>query len=97
MGYYTRYDISENPQTVQQAIEEKSQYSFYGGQTDTVKWYDWKEHCLEVSKDFPNLVIKVEGDGEEQGDQWKAYIKNGKIQIAKAVVTFEEFDEAKLN
>jgi uncharacterized protein YtpQ (UPF0354 family) len=97
MGYYTRYDISDNPQTVQQAIEEKSQYHFYSGQTDTVKWYDWQEHCKEVSKNFPNLVIKVEGDGEEQGDQWKAYIKNGKIQIAKAVVTFEEFDEAKLN
>ena len=97
MGYYTRYDISDNPETVQQAIEDISQYSFYSGQTDTVKWYDWQEHCKEVSKNFPNLVIKVEGDGEEQGDQWKAYIKNGKIQIAKAVVTFEEFDEAKLN
>lgn len=97
MGYYTRYDISDNPETVQQAIEDISQYSFYSGQTDTVKWYDWQEHCKEVSKNFPNLVIKVEGDGEEQGDQWKAYIKNGKIQITKAVVTFEEFDETKLN
>jgi hypothetical protein len=97
MGYYTRYDISDNPETVQQAIEDISQYSFYSGQTDAVKWYDWQKHCKEVSKNFPNLVIKVEGDGEEQGDQWKAYIKNGKIQIAKAVVTFEEFDEAKLN
>lgn len=97
MGYYTRYDISDNPQTVQEAIEEKSQYSFYSGQTDEVKWYDWQEHCKEVSKNFPNLVVKVEGAGEEQGDQWKAYIKNGKIQIAKAVVTFEEFDEEKLN
>lgn len=96
MGYYTRYDISENPQTVQEAIEQKSQYSFYSGQTNAVKWYDWEEHCLEVSKGFPSLVIKVEGDGEEQGDQWKAYIKNGKIQIAKAVVIFEEFDETKL-
>lgn len=63
MGYYTRYNISENPQTVQEAIEQKSQYSFYSGQTDTVKWYDWQEHCKEVSKDFPNLVIKIEGDG----------------------------------
>jgi len=96
MGYCTRYDISDNPETVQQAIEEKSQYRFYHGQTEEVKWYDWKQHCLEVSKDFPNLVISVSGDGEEQGDQWKAYLKDGKIQIAKAVVTFEAFDEAKL-
>ena len=96
MGYLTRYDISNNPETVQQAIEEKSPYSFYSGQTDTVKWYDWQKDCLAVSKDFPNLVINIEGDGEEQGDQWKAYIKNGKIQIAKAVISFAEFDESKL-
>lgn len=96
MGYYTRYDISENAQTVQEAIEEKSQYTFYSGQTEEVKWYDWQTHCKAVSMDFPNLVIRVEGVGEEQGDQWKAYIKNGKIQIVKARVTFEEFDEAKL-
>lgn len=96
MGYYTRYDISENPQTVQDAIEQKSQYNFYSGQSDKVKWYDWQKDCLEVSKDFPNLVIKIEGGGEEQGDQWKAYIKDGKIQIAKAIVTFEAFDESKL-
>lgn len=96
MGYYTTFDISDNPEVVQEVIEAKSQYSFYGGQASDVKWYDWKDHCLEVSKDFPNLVINVEGDGEEQGDQWKAYFKNGKVQVCKAIVTFEDFDESKL-
>ncbi len=95
MGYYTTFDISDNPQTVQQAIEDKSQYAFYDGSVEG-KWYKWQEHCLEVSKDFPNLVINVEGDGEEQGDQWKAYFKNGKVQVCKAIVTFEDFDESKL-
>lgn len=96
MGYYTNFDISNNPETVQRAIEDLSQYSFYNGRTDQVKWYSWKEHCIRVSKDFPNIVINIEGEGEESGDRWKAYIKNGKIQISKAVVTFEEFDEGKL-
>lgn len=95
MGYYPRYDISNNPETVQQAIEDLSSYTFYNGVND-IKWYDWKEHCLQVSKDFPNLVINIEGEGEESGDHWKAYIKDGKIQICKAVVTFEDFDEGKL-
>lgn len=96
MGYYTKYDISDNPETVQEAIQEKSQYSFYYGRTDEVKWYNWQKDCLEVSKDFPNLVISIEGIGEEEGDHWKAYIKDGKIQMTKALVTFEAFDEAKL-
>ena len=96
MGYCTKYNIRENCEEVQQAIELKSGYSFYCGQTDEVKWYEWEKHCKEVSIEFPNTVIKVEGDGEEQGDQWKAYIKNGKMQLAKAIVTFESFDESKL-
>lgn len=100
MGYYTNFyisfDISNNPETVQQAIEDLSQCSFYNGRTDQVKWHSWKEHCIRVSKDFPDIVINIEGEGKESGDHWKAYIKNGKIQISKAVVTFEEFNEGKL-
>lgn len=95
MGYYTQFNISNNPSTVQQAIEDKSQYSFYSGHMEG-KWYSYKADCIEVSKQFPNLVIEVTGDGEEQGDQWKHYFKDGKSFLAEAVVTFEEFDESKL-
>ncbi len=46
MGYYTNFDISNNPETVQRAIEDLSQYSFYNGTTDQVKWYSWKEETV---------------------------------------------------
>lgn len=92
MGYYTTYDISDNDAVVQDAIEKKSEYSFYSGIASEVKWYDWEDHCKEVSLMFPGTVITVEGDGEEQGDQWKAYFLDGKSQICKAIVTFEAFD-----
>ena len=95
MGYYTDFDISNNSEDVQAAIEDKSGYSFYCGSMNG-KWYDWFDHCIEVSKIFPEKRIIVEGDGEEKGDQWKAYFKNGKSQICKAIVTFEDYDEDKL-
>ena len=95
MGYYTDFDISGNTEEVADAIEEISGYSWYG-RTMNGKWYDWHDHCKQVSKMFPNELISVEGDGEEQGDQWKAYFKNGKSQVCKAIVTFEPFDESKL-
>lgn len=96
MGYYTKFDISENPLTVQQEIEDISEYSdWYEGQLHA-KWYEYEKHCRKVSEDFPNLVIVVEGHGEEPGDDWKAYFKQGKMQKAKAVVTYAEFDESKL-
>lgn len=96
MGYYTRFDISENLPTVQEAIQEASDYgNWYEGQIEA-KWYKWEAHCRKVSEDFPNLVIVVEGHGEEQGDDWRAYFKQGKMQQAKATVTYESFDESKL-
>ena len=95
MGYYTRYDISANREEVADTIEKESGYSWYCREMEG-KWYDWHEHCTAVSLQFPGELITVEGDGEEQGDQWKAYFKNGKSQICGAIVTFEPFDESKL-
>lgn len=95
MGYYTDFDVSNNSEEVIEVIEEISQYDWHGGQINA-KWYDWREHCSKVSQMFPDQLIVVEGDGEEQGDQWKAYFKNGKCQFSKAIITFEPFDESKL-
>ena len=94
MGYYTRFDISSNSQEVINTINEVSGYGDV--ESDEIKWYHHKDHCITVSKMFPHELITVEGVGEEQGDQWKAYYKNGKMQHCKALITFEPFDESKL-
>lgn len=95
MGYYTDFDISNNSEEVIQEIEVVSNYKFYDGVMNG-KWYDHNKHCLEVSKKFPNELIVVEGEGEESGDLWKEYYMAGKSQRAKAAITFEPFDESKL-
>lgn len=96
MGYYTDYDISSNSEEIQQRIEEVSDYGFDRGQMNG-KWYRYQEDVKQVSLEFPDEVIVVEGDGEEQGDVWKHYFKNGKSFKAQAVVvSFEDFDEGKL-
>ena len=98
MGYYTDFDFSDNSQEVIEAIYEISDYRHHGvgGKINAAKWYDHKEHCLEVSKKFPDQVITVYGEGEESGDIWKAYYKNGKSFQADAIITFEDFNESKL-
>lgn len=41
------------------------------------KWYTHSEVMVEYSKRYPDTVFLVGGDGEESGDLWKAYYKNG--------------------
>ena len=50
----------------------------------------------EVSKQHPNVLFELSGEGGENGDLWKAYFKNGKMQMCKAKIIYDDFDEAQL-
>jgi hypothetical protein len=60
------------------------------------KWYNHDEDMAVLSKEFPTIVFKLSGDGEEADDIWTKYYKNGKKQEANIVITLEPFDENKL-
>ena len=64
--------------------------------TDECKWYDYDQEMLELSRQFPETVFCLYGDGEEGMDVWYKYYKNGKSQYCPAKVTFDEYDENKL-
>ena len=109
MGYLTNYKLDVKNEHHDQAdaffkwAETKpdvvSGYSlehFLRSDHDTVKWYDHDKDMKEISKKFPELVFELCGEGEESGDIWKKYYKDGKVQVCKAKITFDEFDEKKL-
>ena len=58
------------------------------------KWYDCDEELTEVSKLYPNLLIIVEGVGEEYGDIWRLYVHNGKCVRHYAEIVFPPYDKA---
>lgn len=103
MGYYTRYELSilgGHYDTLKEIIENDED-TFYGidenGEpVDCVKWYDHEKDMINVSKEYPELVFKLTGEGEEAGDLWHKYFKNGKKQVCEAKIVFDEFDESKL-
>lgn len=67
-----------------------------GSQNDSCKWYDWKDDMIAMSTNFPGVLFKLHGDGEEAGDIWDAYFLNGKSQVCKAEIAIPPLDMAAL-
>lgn len=66
-----------------------------GKTNETCKWYEHDEDLLDFSKKHPNAVFELYGDGEENA-LYKKYYKNGKMQLAPAIISFDEYDPSKL-
>lgn len=45
---------------------------------DCMKWYESSTDMIALSKEFPEMVFCLYGDGEESDDFWRAYYKDGK-------------------
>lgn len=112
MGYYTRHSLEvenadqKDRHLIAEAIADDRD-TFYGldpqpgtpttwGCYDAVKWYSSHEDMIEFSKKFPRVLFILSGEGEEPGDIWKNYYKNGKSQRTQAELKFAEFDPKKL-
>ena len=60
------------------------------------KWYECFEDMKDFSLKFPGVVFKMHGEGEERGDFWDAYFKDGKGQDCPADILYPIYDETKL-
>lgn len=81
-------------ETLKKEISKESGYDYVF--SDECKWYDHDDDMKNFSKKYPDVLFILSGEGEEPGDLWKTYYKNGKMQTAEAVITYEAFDEGKL-
>jgi len=102
MGYCTEFSLEVSDekgiQTLSdehhEAITENIDYDVFNG--EPVKWYEHEEDMKEYSKNHSSLLFALKCDGEESGDLYIKYFKDGKMQGVKAKTTFEDFDESKL-
>lgn len=98
------YTVANVPHITAVSLEdeiEKMNVFDSGGDLDygyyaNAKWYDWEEDMCLLSKRFPEILFCLHGDGEESDDLWDAYFLDGKCQHCPAVITYDDFDPAKL-
>jgi len=106
MGYVTRYEIEATGFKEEVEAEfflfklnRAVNYTFSGTttssrvtiETDEIKWYEWQTDLKELSVHFPHVTIDAEGYGEENGDIWKARVRNGEAEVVEAMLTFPDF------
>jgi hypothetical protein len=106
MGYYTNFKLKiiSNPNSLPEnpifsRLEEISGYGGieeYGGELYDVKWYNHEEDLILLSEEYDELVFQLDGKGEENGDIWRKFFKNGKYSFSQAIITFPDYDESKL-
>ncbi len=100
MGYYTWFDLDvddcgkEAVNGHKQEIEKLSGYS--GLFEEEVKWYAHERNLREHSSKYPGLLFRLSGHGEESGDIWVEFYKNGKMFRSDARIVFDAYDENKL-
>lgn len=111
MGYYTYFNgkVIEGANEKEIAITLAKLPSFEGNVSDIetidtlndimeepMKWYSYIEDMKQISAQFPNAIIKIHGEGEDNGDLWNAYFKNGKAIVYSAQIIYPEFDKKDL-
>ncbi len=102
MGYYTDYELTfyghteTNQEKIYEHVFEDEECTVLSIGDSTRKWYCHENDMKILSNKFPDVLFELDGYGEEQGDIWRKYFKNGKMQKSVGKITYEPFDEGKL-
>lgn len=104
MGYYTNYSLTEEgtPKAIkafQEDLVESSKYkgdildlinygSIYG------KYYDLADEVKTVASRHPNVLVILQGEGEDHGDIWELRCKGRETE--QQVMTMPPFENPAL-
>ena len=107
MSYYTSYRLTWDGEPSRQEITEhlakEGEYKDESPQIwlqmldgDISKWSEYQHDLQGVSARWPNTLFTLHRDGENNNDLAYEYYLCGRVQICPAVITYAEFDPAKL-
>jgi len=106
MGYYTHFGLTiiegdTNNGLIAKLRDENDNAAYCfdeeGNAEEGVKWYEHQTDLRAFSQKHPKALFKLTGEGEESGDVWIEYYRDGKMQECVGKISYDEFDESKLN
>ncbi|QGH76408.1 hypothetical protein SEA_DAUBENSKI_104 [Streptomyces phage Daubenski] len=104
MGYYTDFTLRAEGRgaVYDKMMRDRSKITFSYSNYDftlgdwldrdyseNLKWYEWEKDMKQLSKEWPNVLFILDGDGEETGDLWRAWFRNGAMYKLEAKIVFE--------
>lgn len=107
MGYYTEFELvlkgkmknvekflTDDPCVYYEKFSKmfyQHDGIFYGN--DNWKWYEYHDDMTSLSTEYPKILFELTGYGEERGDIWRKFYKNGVVSGGKAIIAFPEYEE----
>ena len=85
MGYYTTYSLTleEGPrEQFQKMLEEidamMGDNEMSSFESINAKWYSYEKDIKQLSLKYPDIIFRVNGDGEDSDDLWQDFWHAGK-------------------
>ena len=85
MGYYTTYSLTleEGPrEQFQRMLEDidamMGDNEMSSFESINAKWYSYETDIKQLSLKYPDIIFRVNGDGEDSDDLWQDFWHNGK-------------------
>lgn len=54
------------------------------------KWYQWEQDISVLAQQFPEATFVLYGNGEEDGDIWRAFFKGDQVEVQDGEITYPE-------
>lgn len=78
--------------TLEKLIYDEATKKYSNPFDQECSWYDHEDNMVYFSKGYPDAIFELSGEGEESGDVWKKYFKNGRYVSIYPELIWPEFD-----
>lgn len=102
MGYITYFNLEMENYTDEQRLaiaelveENDFPMDWYDGEDywcGEGGWYSHQEDMIDLSKQFPEVLFTLSGEGEDREDNWIEYYRNGKVAISWGSIVYDDVD-----